>query len=56
MSFKFISVEKATSDIYVITLQKPPENRLNIEACQELIRAYHGIVIPSSSFEFEKRH
>jgi len=43
MSFKFISVERATPNIYVITLQKPPENRLNVEACQELIRAYHGI-------------
>jgi len=43
-SFKYISVEKRQSPgVYVITLQKPPENRLNVEACQELIRAYHGI-------------
>lgn len=44
MAFKHISVEQKTPGVYVITLQKPPENRLNVEACQELIRAYHGIV------------
>jgi hypothetical protein len=45
MNFRFISVEKESTDIYVITLQKPPENRLNVAACQELIQAYHSIVI-----------
>ena len=39
MIYKFISVERK-GDIFVITLRKPPENRLNVEACQELIRAY----------------
>jgi len=45
MSFKHISVEKhGDGGIYIVTLKKPPENRLNVEACQELIRAYRGIV------------
>lgn len=39
MSYKFISMERK-GDVFVITLRKPPENRLNVEACQELIRAY----------------
>jgi hypothetical protein len=37
MAYKFISVERM-GDVFVITLRKPPENRLNVEACQELIR------------------
>ena len=44
MSFKYISVEQKKPGVFVITLQKPPENRLNVAACQELIRAYHEIV------------
>ena len=39
MSYKFLSIERK-GDVFVITLRKPPENRLNVEACQELIRAY----------------
>ena len=39
MSYKFLSVERI-GDVFIITLRKPPENRLNVEACQELIRAY----------------
>lgn len=44
-SYKFISVEKKGQDsnIYIITLQKPPENRLDVASCQELVKAYHGI-------------
>ena len=42
MAYKFISVERK-GDIAIITLRKPPENRLNVEACQELIRAYRQI-------------
>ena len=41
-AYKYISVERR-GDIFVITLQKPPENRLNVEACQELIRAYRQV-------------
>ncbi|KAK4892745.1 hypothetical protein LTR27_008844 [Elasticomyces elasticus] len=39
MAYKYLSTERR-GDVYIITLQKPPENRLNIEACQELIRAF----------------
>ena len=42
MAYKFISVERK-GDIAIITLRKPPENRLNVETCQELIRAYRQV-------------
>lgn len=29
--------------VFTITLKKPPENRLNVKFCQELIAAFHGI-------------
>lgn len=29
--------------MFIITLQKPPENRLNSEFCQEIIRAFHYV-------------
>ncbi|KAI1612555.1 ClpP/crotonase-like domain-containing protein [Exophiala viscosa] len=42
--YQYITVERRGSDgIYVITLRKAPENRLNVACCQELIRAYHNI-------------
>ncbi|KAK5175463.1 uncharacterized protein LTR77_000602 [Saxophila tyrrhenica] len=41
-TYKSISLER-TGNIYIITLQKPPENRLDVAACQELIRAYRQI-------------
>jgi hypothetical protein len=44
VSFKYISIEQVKPGVYVITLRKPPENRLSAVSCQELIRAYHGIV------------
>ena len=31
------------STIYILTLRKPPENRLNSVLCQEIIRALHRI-------------
>lgn len=34
---KHVNVERK-GDIYVITLQKPPENRLDVATCQELIQ------------------
>lgn len=49
MAFKYIAVENYGEGIYIVTLKKPPENRLNVESCQELIRAYHGIVCHSTS-------
>ena len=39
MGYKYISLERK-GDVFIIILNKPPENRLNVEACQELIRAY----------------
>lgn len=33
----------AHNNIYVLTLRKPPENRLNSVFCQEIIRALHHI-------------
>lgn len=42
MFYKYMSVENK-GNIYIITLRKPPENRLNVAACQELISAYRQI-------------
>lgn len=45
MAFQFVTVERKGSagNIFVITLQKPPENRLTVASSQELIKAYHSI-------------
>jgi Delta3-Delta2-enoyl-CoA isomerase len=63
MSYRYLAVERR-GDIFIVTLNKPPENRLNIAACQELIRAYHliqkelgadsegAVVLTSSSSKF----
>jgi len=44
--FRFVTVDKAGKDgnIYIITLNKPPENRLNVEASQEIIKALRAVV------------
>ncbi|EXJ53610.1 uncharacterized protein A1O5_13177 [Cladophialophora psammophila CBS 110553] len=42
MGYQYLTVERK-GDVFIITLRKPPENRLNIACCQELIRAYHSI-------------
>lgn len=44
MGFKYITVENHGGGVYIITLKKPPENRLTVDSCQELVKAYHGIV------------
>ena len=41
-SFKNLSLERYGT-VFVVTLQKPPENRLNSAFCQEIIRAFHHI-------------
>lgn len=41
-TFKNLQLERH-GDVFVITLCKPPENRLNRAFCQELIRAFHYI-------------
>lgn len=40
--FKYILLERQ-GNIFVITLQRPPENRLNSKFCQEIIKAFHTI-------------
>jgi len=44
--FKFVTVDRAGQEgnVYIITLNKPPENRLNVEACQEIIKALRAVV------------
>lgn len=42
MDFKNLSIERR-NDIFIITLRKPPENRLDVRACQELINAYRCV-------------
>lgn len=51
MSFQYLSISQTGKDnnIHIITLNKPPENRLNIAACQELIRAYRTVVSTTPS-------
>jgi enoyl-CoA hydratase/carnithine racemase len=39
-TFKNLTLERR-GDVFVLTLQKPPENRLNSFFCQEIIRAFH---------------
>jgi len=41
-SFENLSVDRHGS-VFVVTMQKPPENRLNVKFAQELIRAYRYV-------------
>ena len=41
-TFKNLSLDRQ-GDVFIITLQKPPENRLNSAFCRELISCYHHI-------------
>lgn len=41
-SFKNLSLDRR-GDVFILTLQKPPENRLDSAFCQEIIRAFHHI-------------
>jgi len=41
--FQYLSIEKYFNNIYLITLRKGSENRLNAPFCQEIIRAFHTI-------------
>ncbi|EPS30150.1 hypothetical protein POX_b02839 [Penicillium oxalicum] len=38
-TFQNLSLERF-DNVFVLTMQKPPENRLNSQYCQEMIRAY----------------
>ena len=42
LSSQYLSVS-SKDNVYVITMRKPPENRLNVAFCQELIQTYHAI-------------
>jgi len=42
MELKYTKIDRQ-GDIFIITLCKPPENRLTVDACQELIRAYRHV-------------
>lgn len=46
MSFSNLSISTAEEDknVYIITLNRPPQNRLDSLTCQELIAAYRSIV------------
>ena len=42
MGYQYLTVGRK-GNVFIITLRKPPENRLNVACCQELIQAYHSI-------------
>jgi enoyl-CoA hydratase/carnithine racemase len=42
MNTQHLSIENR-SNIYIITMKKPPENRLTVPFCQDLIQTYHRI-------------
>lgn len=41
-TFHNLSLERH-GNVFVLTMQKPPENRLNSAFCQEMIRAYRTV-------------
>lgn len=41
--YKDLDVKRLDGNIYVITMQKPPENRITLEFAQTMIRAYRDI-------------
>jgi hypothetical protein len=41
-TFHNLSLERH-GNVFVLTMQKPPENRLNSSYCQEMIRAYRVV-------------
>ena len=42
MSYQNLTVERQGS-IFIITMRKPPENRINVAFAQELIKAFRDI-------------
>jgi len=43
MSYENLSIERHDGNIFVITMKKAPENRINLKFAQELIGAYRDI-------------
>jgi enoyl-CoA hydratase/carnithine racemase len=41
--FHFLTIKKEPNNIYVITLRRGEDNKLNSAFCKEIIRAFHGI-------------
>lgn len=42
MDYENLEVERRGS-VFVLTMKKPPENRLTVKFCQTMIKAYHDI-------------
>ncbi len=42
MTYQYLKVERK-GNVFIIILRKPPQNRLNVAFCQELMRAYNSI-------------
>lgn len=42
-TYKNLDVQRLEGGIYIITMQKPPENRITVEFARTLIRAYRDI-------------
>jgi enoyl-CoA hydratase/carnithine racemase len=40
--YKYIALERQ-GNIFIITLQRPPENRLTCAFCHEIISAFHTV-------------
>jgi enoyl-CoA hydratase/carnithine racemase len=41
--FRNLSLTRHDGNVFVITMQKPPENRLNSWYCQEIIKAFRTV-------------
>src|SRR6478736_9645981 len=41
--YRDLSIERR-GDVFILTLQKPPENRLTSQFCQEIIRALNDVL------------
>jgi hypothetical protein len=42
-SFQYLTIDRNPGNIYIITLSRKAENKLNGVFCQEIIRAFHTI-------------
>ncbi|ORX95658.1 ClpP/crotonase-like domain-containing protein [Clohesyomyces aquaticus] len=42
MKFEHLSLERR-GDVFIITLQRPPENRLCVDSCRQISQAFHCI-------------
>jgi hypothetical protein len=42
-AFQYLTLERSAGNVYIITLSRKAENKLNGVFCQEIIRAFHTI-------------